>query len=292
LKKVLLQLDVDRHPSAFDSIVALDAGADELLRFEDVNAEDVAGIVQGSIFTRGPKDLANIAIFVGGGNVPAAQQIFEEVGQNFFGPFRVSAMLDPNGSNTTAVAAVLSVERTIGTLKGKRALVLAGVGPVGTRTVSLLARSGAHVRFTGSNPGRLEAKLKELKREFGDAVEAQLAVPAGKARELVEDVDLLIAAGPEGVELLKQSDWADAPRLQVAVDLNAVPPLGLEGIEVGDDGVERNGKRVFGAFGVGKLKMKLHKRCIAALFEANDRSFDAQSIFELGHTLLEPVKTP
>jgi hypothetical protein len=286
LKKLLLQLDVDRVPSAFDSVVAFDGGADDLLRFGGVKPEDVAGLVQGAIFTRGPQDLSNTAIFVGGGDVPAAQKVFSEIPKNFFGPFRVSTMLDPNGSNTTAAAAVRSVERVLGSLKGTRALVLAGVGPVGTRTVIMLARSGAaRVLFTGSNQQRLDAKLEDLRKTFGDAVEARLALRPGQAAELFEGIDLLIAAGPEGVQLLTESDWSGARDLKVAVDLNAVPPLGIEGIEATENDVERHGKRVFGALGVGKLKMKIHKRCIAALFEKNDHVFDAETIFELAHTL-------
>jgi len=245
----------------------------------------VAGLVQGAIFTRGPEDLSNTAIFVGGGDVPAAQKVFAEIPKNFFGPFRVSIMLDPNGSNTTAAAAVRHVERVLGSLEGKRAVVLAGVGAVGTRTVSLLARSGASVLFTGSNPQRLEAKLKEQREHFGDAVRTQLAPKPGQVAPLFERADLLIAAGPEGLQLMTESDWSQAADLKVAVDLNAVPPLGIEGIEAADRDVERHGKHVFGALGAGRLKMKIHKRCIEALFEKSDHVFDAETIFDLAHTL-------
>ena len=285
MKKLLLQLDVDRLPSAFDSVVALDAGGDALLRYGGVTPDDVAGLVQGAIFTRGPKDLSNTAIFVGGGDVPAAEKVFAAIEKSFFGPFRVSAMLDPNGSNTTAAAAVLEVERVLGDLKGARAVVLAGVGAVGSRTVAILARHGARVTFTGSNPQRLEKKLAELRQSLGDAVEARLAPRAGQASEILAGADLLIAAGPEGVQLLSEGDWSGAEGLKVAADLNAVPPLGIEAVEANDDGVERHGTRVFGALGVGKLKMKIHRRCIEALFEANDRSLDAESIYELARTL-------
>ncbi|MFN2433157.1 MAG: NAD(P)-dependent methylenetetrahydromethanopterin dehydrogenase [Gemmatimonadota bacterium] len=285
MKKLLLQLDVDRLPSAFDSVVALDAGADDLLRYGGVTPGDVAGFVQGAIFTRGPKDLARTAIFVGGGDVHAAQKVFDQIPSNFFGPFKVSAMLDPNGSNTTAAAAVRSVERVVGDLRGRRAVVLAGVGAVGSRTVAMLVHAGASVRFTGSNPERLAAKLQELRRALGEELESALAPKPGQAGPLLEGAEILIAAGPEGVKLLDETDWKAASDLRVAVDLNAVPPLGIAGIEAGDDAAQRHGKTVFGALGVGKLKMKIHRRCIAALFESNDRSFDADTIFELSHSL-------
>jgi hypothetical protein len=286
VKKLLLQLDVDPQASAFDSVVAFDGGADDLLRYGSVKPEDVAGLVQGAIFTRGPEDLSSTAIFVGGGDVPAAQKVFAEVPKNFFGPFRVSIMLDPNGSNTTAAAAVRHVERVLGSLEGKRAVVLAGVGAVGTRTVSLLARSGASVLFTGSNAQRLEAKLKEQREHFGDAVRTQLAPKPGQVAPLLEGADLLIAAGPEGLQLMTEGDWSQAADLKVAVDLNAVPPLGIEGIEVGDAGQTREGVTVYGAFGVGNFKTKLHKACVARLFTRNDLVLDAEAIAEIARELI------
>ena len=57
----------------------------------------------------------------------------------FFGPFRVSAMLDPNGCNTTAAAAVVKLVKAAGgDVHGLRAVVLAGTGPVGARAAGLL----------------------------------------------------------------------------------------------------------------------------------------------------------
>ena len=107
MRKLLVQLDGDRLPSAFDRIVAYDAGAEEVLSYGAVAEADVQGLVHGAIFTRGPKDLKNTALFVGGSSMPVAERLLEAARQAFFGPFRVSVMLDPNGSNTTAAAAVV-----------------------------------------------------------------------------------------------------------------------------------------------------------------------------------------
>ena len=68
-RKILIQLDADQHPSAFDRVVAIDAGVDELFSYGGVKPEQVAGLVHGAIFTRGPKDLKRTALFVGGSNV-------------------------------------------------------------------------------------------------------------------------------------------------------------------------------------------------------------------------------
>ena len=56
-RKILIQLDSDPHPSVFDRVVAIDAGADEVFSYGGVKPEQVRGLVHGAIFTRGPKDL-------------------------------------------------------------------------------------------------------------------------------------------------------------------------------------------------------------------------------------------
>src|SRR5580765_3153746 len=109
MRKLLVQLDGDRLPSAFDRIVAYDAGADEVLSYGGVVEADVRGLVHGAIFTRGPKDLMNTALFIGGSSMPVAESLLVSAREAFFGPFRVSVMFDPNGSNTTAAAAVVKL---------------------------------------------------------------------------------------------------------------------------------------------------------------------------------------
>jgi hypothetical protein len=69
------------------------------------------------------------------------------------------------------------------------------------------------------------------------------------------------------------------------IDLNAVPPLGIEGVEVMDKGTPRDGILCYGALGVGDTKMKLHRRAVAALFERNDAVLDASEVYALGETL-------
>ena len=45
------------------------------------------------------------------------------------------------------------------------------------------------------------------------------------------------------------------------------------------------GVRGYGAIGVGGLKMKIHKACIARLFERNDLVLDAESIADVASEL-------
>ena len=142
MKKLLFQLDTDVHPAVFDNVVAYDGGADHVIGYGDVTPENVTPLVEGTIFTRAPKEKQFTAIFVGGSNMVAGQKLFKAVQKNFFGDFRVSVMLDSNGSNTTAAAGVAKLMPS-GKIKGKKAVILAGTGPVGQRAAIMMAKEGA-----------------------------------------------------------------------------------------------------------------------------------------------------
>ena len=167
--KILMQLDPDAQASVFDAVVAVDAGVEHLLQYQSVKTEDVQGLVHGAIFTRGPADLQQTAIFIGGTSVAAGEQLLRQVVDTFFGPLRVSVMLDANGANTTAAAAIVAARRHL-TLQDTTALVLAGTGPVGQRAARLLAGEGAEVR--------LASRRLERAREACEAI--RQAVPGGR----------------------------------------------------------------------------------------------------------------
>src|SRR5437763_8499602 len=137
-RTILIQLDTDTHPSVFDRVVAIDAGADEVFAYGGVRPEQVRDLVHGAIFTRGPKDLKRTAIFIGGSDVTAGERLLAEVRKHMLPQFglRVSVLLDANGANTTAAAAVRAAERHLD-LKATPALVLGGTGPVGQRVALL-----------------------------------------------------------------------------------------------------------------------------------------------------------
>jgi hypothetical protein len=59
-----------------------------------------------------------------------------------------------------------------------------------------------------------------------------------------------------------------------------------------DAGAERDGTKTFGALGVGNFKMKVHKRCIAKLFERNDLVLDAESIGDVARELVQAAPSP
>ena len=286
MRKLLLQLDSSRLPSVFDQVVAYDAGADVVMSYGGVIETDVRDLIHGCIFTRGPKDLHNTAVWIGGSNMSAGEQLLAMAQDALFDPFSVSIMLDSNGSNTTAVAAVVKIEETLGDLRGKKVLILAGTGPVGQRAAGLLAKDGAEVTITSRKPDQGEKARQFISARFNVPVEAVTMNDPSSLPELLQDVEVLLNSGPAGVQMVPRGAWTAANSLKIAVDLNAVPPLGIEGVEVNDNGNKRNGVVVFGAFGVGNFKTKLHKACVARLFTRNDLVLDAETIAEIARELI------
>jgi methylenetetrahydrofolate/methylenetetrahydromethanopterin dehydrogenase (NADP+) len=285
MRRILIQFDTDAVPSVFDRVVAVDAGIDELFSYGGVTPDRVEPLVHGAIFTRGPADLKHTAIYIGGSDVEAGQRLFDKVTSTFFGPLRVSVMIDSNGSNTTAAAAVLAA-RKHGSLQGRTALVLGGTGPVGVRAAQLLVREGAKVRLASRSLERAQATAASVASSHSGAhvTGVSTATPSDVVATCA-GVEFIIAAGATRARLLTAEQRRAIPALKVAIDLNAVPPAGIEGIEVTDKAAERDGTICYGAIGVGGTKMKIHKACLAKLFEANDQLLDTVAIYQTGEAL-------
>jgi hypothetical protein len=289
VKKILLQLDTEEHPSPFDAIVAHDADVDVLLSHGNVKREDARALAQDAFFTRGPDDLRNTAIWVGGKHVAAGEEIFEEVQKAFFGPFKVSVMLDSNGCNTTAATTIARIAKDYD-LKGKRAVVI-GLGSVGLRSAILLQKEGAEV-VVAPVPPDLFGDDRPYRRPRGlDAAEKLGLDPREpKDRSELEDVldgaQVVLAAGPAGVEVLRKDFWSGHESLELLADYNAADPLGLEGTKATDDLADYDGKLVLGALAIGGPKMKVHKTCIRRMFESNDKVFDLDTVYEVAKEIV------
>lgn len=280
MRKILIQFDTDPFYSSFDAIAAHDAGADVVMSYSGVTPETVRDIVYGAIFTRGGDQLKNTAIFVGGRDVPSGGKILDVCRKTFFGNFRVSVLLDSNGCNTTAASAVAKITRAVD-VRGRKVVVVGGAGPVGMRACGLLAAEGADVYVTSIRDDWLSAAVEQVAQRFGKRI-TPLLVPNEDVRayrEVLDGAVMAFGCGPAGVRLLPKAAWQDSPTLRVVADLNAVPPSGVEGVEMGDDGAQREGKLSFGPIGIGNFKMKVHRACVAGLFEARDRVLEAEAVY-------------
>ena len=285
MKKLLFQLDTDTHPAVFDTVVAYDGGADHVIGHGGVTPDNVLALVEGAIFTRAPKEKHNTALFIGGSDMEAGEQLLEAVERVFFADFRVSVMLDSNGSNTTAAAVVARLAKS-GGIRGKKAVILAGTGPVGQRAAVMLAREGAaEVVISSRRLERAEQVSAAIKRRF-EVETRPAAAPDFEARAaLISDARIVLVTGAAGVELLKPEHWRDNPNIELMADANATPPLGIGGTDMLDKGKTRHGKICWGAIGFGTLKLALHRACVAELFKSRDQRLDAEKIFSLARAM-------
>jgi methylenetetrahydrofolate/methylenetetrahydromethanopterin dehydrogenase (NADP+) len=285
--KILLQLDTDAYASVFDRVVAVDAGVDQLFAYGSVKPENVQALVHGAIFTRGPKDLKRTAIFVGGSDVAAGEAVLAAVQKHIIPAYglTVSLMLDSNGANTTAAAAVRAAARHAD-LPDATVLVLGGTGPVGQRVARLMLREGAHVRIGSRQLDRAESVAQTLRSRMpGKKVEAVSVATSTDGPVALKGCKIVVACGAAGALLLPKKHRENADALKVMIDLNAVPPAGIEGVGVADKGKTVDGVIAYGAIGVGDTKMKVHKAAIAQLFERNDLILDAEEIYGLAKAM-------
>jgi methylenetetrahydrofolate/methylenetetrahydromethanopterin dehydrogenase (NADP+) len=303
MKKILIQLDSDKFASTFDFIVAHDAGADVVQSFSQVTPSDVRSLVLSAFFTRGISDLKTLAVWIGGSDVDMGDRLFAEARKTFFGPFKVSLMIDSNGCNTTASTAISLLARQT-SLQQKSALVI-GPGPVGLRAAVLLAGEGCKVQLS-SIPKRLlgDRFIPELAQRtleiahraaelfhgspyaaYGGSLQA-IDAESSDLEKLMNQKEIVIAAGPAGIPILPRASWTTKPQLKWLLDFNLTEPLGIEGIKPADDFTEYDGKHALGALALGNLKMKVHKACIAKLFERNDLALDVEGVYNIAKQLM------
>ena len=227
------------------------------------------------------------AIFIGGSDVSAGEAVLAEVKKHLMPQYgmSVSVMLDSNGANTTAAAAVRAAGKHVD-LGTAKSLVLGGTGPVGQRVARLLAKSGAHVRIGSRQLDRAEAVSTAIKMMIPGAKCEAVGVSASTdGPKALDGRDVVFAAGAPGATLLPKKMRAGNATLKVAIDLNGVPPAGIEGVELSDKGKERDGLICYGALGVGGSKMKIHRAAVAELFTKNDAVLDLDAIAEIAGRL-------
>ena len=284
MKKILIDLEAGSKASVFDQVTAYDAGVDHILAYGNVVLDEVTNLVHGAMFTRGGENLKNTAIFIGGQNVPEAEKLMEKAQDTFFGDIRVSVMLDPNGSNTTAAAMVHKIACGRD-LKGKKALIM-GTGPLGMRTAILLVREGCKVCISSRKLDRAQEAQQHILKSHGvDVTPVQIAGQEDLAKLLNEGVNIVSCCGAAGIQLMDLATWTAAPELQFIADVNAVIPFGVEGIKIADNGRDHEGKLLYGPIAIGNLKMKVHKAAVKSLFESNNKVMDLEAIYELAKAM-------
>jgi len=273
LPYILFFLDTDERASPFDICMAYDAGFNVVVPYENVTPENVRKIVQDAIFSRDPKGIKRTCFFIGGKNMEKAEEVLEVARKVMFPPFQTNIIIDPGGAYTTAAAMVAKVEdalekHNLGDLSTKTCAIF-GTGAVGRVAAILLARLGCRVMIVSINPKRTDGdeyvqKLSKLFREkYGVDVEGVFAPTPEKKLEVLEKADVIFCAPKAGVQVLTKDLLEKVKLVKVIADVNAVPPLGVEGIKLNDDMREIiPGIFGIGALTIGKLKHKLEKEIL------------------------------
>ena len=281
------------HSSPFDINMAIDAGYDLAFTYDNVTLERIADMTQDAIFSRGPSGVKKTGIFIGGRDIGLAMDMLDAAKKAMVPPFEVSVFADPSGAFTTAASLVACVERELKNnfqqnFEGMKAVVFGGTGAVGLSTAVIVAEQGADTTIVDhfSIDTALE-HANEANRRFGvDLTATTAASDADKAR-LIVDADIIFCTVKAGIQVLNASVLADAKQLKVAGDVNAVPPLGIEGIKLMDTGAplvhasNAPGAVGVGALAVGDVKYHLQHALLQQTLEEGDPVYlDFRSAFE------------
>jgi len=289
-KKVFIFLDTDKHASPFDILTTIDAFPEAtVLKYEDVTAEDAERILYDAMFPRGPEGAKHTKVFVNGRNFDLTNEILARAKKCMFPPFELSVIVDPRGAYTTASAAVaktlkFSLERNMGSLENKNVTILAGTGPVGQTAARLYALEKANVILTSRTLQKASSLAAKINEEFKNVrvcgFQAQTSEEVGKA---LEKAEIILSAGAAGTELLPLKVLkSSAKKCKIVADINAIPPLGVEGLDSNSDRKEMlPGVSGIGALAIGKLKNKIEVALIKKAAEETKGIFDYKMAYEL-----------
>jgi methylene-tetrahydromethanopterin dehydrogenase len=265
-----------RQMSPFDINMAADAGYQIIVPYCEVGIDAIKSLTQDTIFSRGPKGVARTGIFIGGRDVRMAADMLALAKASMVKPFVVSLMADPSGAFTTAAALVACVEQALQRqqaqgLAGQRVVILGGTGPVGRIAAVIAAQAGAEVLLSSRNGmAAAEDAARETGERFGVALHGVSGSDPAAVRASLAQADVLLACAAAGVQVVSPEALAVAQRLKVAADVNAVPPEGIAGVGVMDDGVPLAGTTAvgIGALAVGNVKYQTQHRLLLRMQQA------------------------
>jgi methylene-tetrahydromethanopterin dehydrogenase len=300
---LLFYLDTDVKASPFDICMAYDVGYDAVIPYENVLPKDASAIVQDALLSRGPKGVKHTAFLIGGKNAERAEDVFKAVKDAMFPPFKTSIVIDPAGAYTTAAAMVAKAEKALltsklGELKDKTCAIL-GTGAVGQIAAVLLAKIGCNVMIASLNPKRVDGKehaeniAQLLAKDHGVQVQGIFAPTPASKIEILKKADVVMCAGIKGVRIIDKEMLNEVKHIKVLIDINAVPPFGVEGIELNDDMREMMpGIFTIGALAVGSLKHKVEKAILKEARSNGKEVYNYNIALPMARAMLEKSLFP
>jgi methylene-tetrahydromethanopterin dehydrogenase len=293
-KNVLHMVTPTKHISPFDANMALDAGYDAVLTYSNVTLDDITGLVQDSIFSRSPKTGVRTAMFFGGRNASLALDMLAKARKALVPPFGMSFFADPAGSFTTAAAMVACVERILKEkhqrrLEGLKLAIFGATGVVGYAAAVIAALERSSVTIVGYDGiKRVTDSANEIRARFNVEVRPADGSDDSKKSAILNENETVLCAGRAGVQILSKAQLASAKNLLIAADVNAVPPAGIEGLDMhaNGDALTPNGTVGLGPLAIGNIKYKtefgLFQKMIAA---TKPVQFDFRDAFVLAREL-------
>jgi len=280
------------HNSPFDINMAVDAGYDVIVPYENIKLEEVYNLTQDAIFSRGPSGVKKTGLFIGGRDIGLAMDMLDAAKKAMVPPFEISVFADPSGAFTTAGALVACVERELKKnfnqdLSGTRAVVFGGTGPVGLATAVIAAQQGADTTIV--DHFSIDTALDfaaEAKQRYGVELRATAAASDADKARLISNADLVFCTAKAGIQVLNASVLEDAKQLKVAGDVNAVPPLGIEGVGIMDFGeplthaTNSKGAVAIGALAVGNVKYQLQQALLTETLADKPVYLDFRNAFD------------
>lgn len=280
-RSIIHMLNPMVHNSPFDINMALDAGYDVIIPYENVKLEEVSNLTQDAIFSRGPAGVKKTGMFIGGRDIGLAMDMLDAAKAAMVPPFEISVFADPSGAFTTAAALVACVERELKKhfnqgFEGTRAVVFGGTGPVGLATAVIASLQGCQTDIV--DHFSIDTALEfadEAKRRYGVKLRGTTAASDADKARLLSNADIVFCAAKAGIQVLNASVLADAKQLKVAGDVNAVAPLGIEGIKLMDFGAplqfapQSPNAVGIGALAVGDIKYKLQQALLRETLEGD-----------------------
>ena len=280
-RSILHMLDPMPNNSPFDVNMAVDAGFDVIVPYSNVKLDSVYGLTQDAIFSRGSAGVKRTGLFIGGRDIGLAIDMLNAAQQAMVPPFEISVFADPSGAFTTAAALVACIEKELKAQHGKpldgcKALVFGGTGPVGIATGVIASLAGAETTLVDHLSAETANDLaKEYNRHFDSKLNGAVAGQDNQKAKLITDADIIFCTAKAGIQVLSGKVLAQAAQLKVAGDVNAVPPLGIEGIKRGDFGKPLTHATAsaaavgVGALAVGDVKYRLQQNMLKAMLETD-----------------------
>jgi methylene-tetrahydromethanopterin dehydrogenase len=260
-----------KHMSPFDVNMAADAGYKVIVPYINVELQEVTGLIQDAIFSRPPNYGVRTGFFMGGKDAILALDMLDAAKKAMVPPFECSVFADPAGSFTTAAAMVACVEKLLKekfnrTWKGVKVAVFGATGVVGFASSIIAALEGADVQLVAHRGVERVVKSAKISKErFGVDLEAVAGETPDQKRDIIANAEVIFAAAAAGVQVVSKEHKHLAKKLLLIADVNAVPPPGVEGMDLFMNGQKIEGcdALAVGPLAIGDIKYK----CESGLFK-------------------------